>query len=86
MPISHKQNTVRRTRAAAADKFAPDKPRDSGNAFDVLSHDHTHKPDSEPLIGRKRELHDHERGIGPGLKLHAKRLLRQAAPDHGDHE
>jgi hypothetical protein len=83
MPISHKQTTLRRTRAAAADK--PDQPRDSGNAFDVLSHDHTHKPDSEPLIGRKRVLHDHERGIGPGLKLHPKRMPQQSAPDHGDH-
>jgi hypothetical protein len=86
MPISHKQTTLRSSRAAAADKSAPDEPRDSGNAFAVLSHDHTHKPDSEPLIGRKRELHDHERGIGPALKLHAKRLPQQASPDHGDHE
>jgi hypothetical protein len=53
--------------------------------FDILPHDHKDKPDSEPLIGRRRELHDHERGIGPGVKLHAKRMPQQAAPDHGDH-
>jgi hypothetical protein len=83
MPISHK-TTLRRDRVAAADKSAPDKPRDNG--FDVLSHDHRDKPDSEPLIGRKGELRDHERGIGPGLKLHPKRMPMQAAPDHGTHE
>jgi hypothetical protein len=30
-------------------------------------------------------MHDRERGIGPALKLHPKRMPMQAAPDHGDH-
>jgi hypothetical protein len=85
MPISHKQTKLRSSRPAAAPSDAPDKPRDSGNAFAVLSHDHTHKSDPEPMIGRKRELHDHERGIAPGLKLYANRMPQQSAPDHGDH-
>ena len=72
MPISRKQAKLREQ-------------RDSGNDFDVLPHDHTHRPDPEPMIGRKRELRDHERGIGLGLKPHPKRMPMQAAPDHGDH-
>jgi hypothetical protein len=51
----------------------------------ILPHNHTDQPASEPLGGRKRELRDHERGIGPTLKPHPKRMPMQAAPDHGDH-
>jgi hypothetical protein len=54
-------------------------------AFGVDGHDHKHKPNKEPKVGRKRELGDQERGIGAGLKPHPKRMPMQAAPDHGDH-
>jgi hypothetical protein len=54
--------------------------------FGVDGHDHKHKPNKEPKVGRKRELRDQERGIGAGLKPHPKRMPMQAAPDHGDHQ
>jgi hypothetical protein len=56
-----------------------------GETFGVDLHDHKHKPTREPKVGRKRELRDHERGIGAGIKVHRKRMSMQAAPDHGDH-
>jgi hypothetical protein len=60
-------------------------PQDS-ETFGVDGHDHKHKPNKEPGVGRKRELRDQERGIGVGLKVHPKRMPMQAAPDHGDHQ
>jgi len=53
--------------------------------FGILQHNHTDKPFSEPTGSRGQELRDHERGIGPTLKPHPKRMAMQAAPDHGDH-
>jgi hypothetical protein len=53
--------------------------------FGVLPHNHRNSSNPEPKIGRKSHLRDHERGIGPGLKPHPKRMPMQAAPDHGDH-
>jgi len=52
----------------------------------ILPHNHKDKPFSEPTASRGRELREHERGIGLGLKPHPKRMPMQAAPDHGDHQ
>jgi len=38
--------------------------------FGVEGHDHTHKPNRKPKIGRKRHLRDHERGVGPSINHH----------------
>jgi hypothetical protein len=53
--------------------------------FGILPHNHTDQPASESMGSGKRELRDSERGIGPTLKPHPKRMAMQAAPDHGDH-
>jgi hypothetical protein len=96
MPISHKQAKLPQKETiglSAGTRGSPvkgtrvdEKPTLASQGFDVLPHDHTDKPHSEPMGGRKRELRDHERGIGLGLKPHPKRMPMQMAPDHGDHE
>jgi hypothetical protein len=64
---------------------AVDQP-ESSTDFGILQHNHTDKPFSESTASRGRELGEHERGIGAGLKPHPKRMPTQAAPDHGDHQ
>jgi hypothetical protein len=68
-------------RGATADQLP-----DSADSFGILPHNHMDRPVSESMGGRKRELRDNERGIGPTLKPHLKRMPMQAAPEHGNHE
>jgi hypothetical protein len=76
-----RRKPVKQEQAAMADQ-APE----GGTDFDILQHDHTDQPFSEPTGSRGRELADHQPVIGRALKPHAKRMAMQAAPDHGDHQ